>query len=72
MHIPRSVPDALNAWEFVPGSMGPKVQAACEFARGSGSVAGIRRLEDVSAMLAGEAGTRIDTAASETQRWGPA
>jgi carbamate kinase len=68
----RVSPDALDAWEFAAGSMGPKVQAACEFARGSGGVAGIGRLEDVSAILAGEAGTLIDAAATETLWWEPA
>ena len=56
-------PDAISALAFPAGSMGPKVEAACTFARQSGGgVAAIGALEDLPAILAGTAGTRISTA----------
>lgn len=48
---------------FAAGSMGPKVQAACTFARNTGKQAAIGRLEDAAAIIAGGAGTRITNAA---------
>jgi carbamate kinase len=38
--------------------MGPKVQAACEFARNTGKVAVIGSLSDIEAIVQGKAGTR--------------
>jgi carbamate kinase len=56
-------PDALEALGFPAGSMGPKVAAACEFARSAhGRVAVIGGLGDLPGMLAGERGTRVSTA----------
>lgn len=57
--IPRATPDELEAHRFASGSMGPKVQAACEFVRATGGRAIIGALEDVEQMLGGEAGTEI-------------
>jgi carbamate kinase len=42
--------------------MGPKVQAACEFARQTGKTAVIGSLSDIEAIVQGHAGTRISTA----------
>ena len=39
--------------------MGPKVEAACRFVEDTGGMAGIGRLEDAVAILAGTAGTII-------------
>jgi carbamate kinase len=39
----------------------PKVIAACDFAKASGKPAAIGALSDIDAMLAGTAGTRVDT-----------
>ncbi|MDA7089047.1 carbamate kinase [Pseudomonas sp. SA3-5] len=55
-------PDALAEFDFAAGSMGPKVQAACEFARHTGKVAVIGSLADIQAIVQGKAGTRISTA----------
>jgi carbamate kinase len=44
---------------FAPGSMGPKVEAACRFAEATGGMAGIGGLEDAAAILRGERGTRV-------------
>jgi carbamate kinase len=52
-------PDALDTLEFVAGSMGPKVEAACAFARATGKRAAIGQLSDLGAILRGEAGTSI-------------
>lgn len=51
--------DTLDTMEFPAGSMGPKVEAATAFVRRSGHEAYIGRLQDVSAMLEGTAGTRV-------------
>jgi carbamate kinase len=57
--IERSDPDTLCAEGFAAGSMGPKVEAACDFVRQSGKRAAIGSLDDLEAMVAGEAGTVI-------------
>jgi carbamate kinase len=49
----------LRALEWDPGSMGPKVEAACRFVETTGSMAGIGALRDAVAILRGEAGTRV-------------
>ncbi|MFM7783299.1 MAG: carbamate kinase [Gammaproteobacteria bacterium] len=51
--------DALDPRDFPAGSMGPKVEAAIGFVRETGGTAAIDALEQVGAILAGEAGTRI-------------
>jgi carbamate kinase len=65
----RVSPRALEQFEFAPGSMGPKVQAACEFVEQTGGVAGIGRLADARAIMQGRAGTIIDGTATETAWW---
>lgn len=54
-------PDALLAMDFANGSMGPKVAAACAFAKDTGQTAVIGALEDITQMLAQQAGTLIST-----------
>ena len=49
----------LRELSFDPGSMGPKVQAACEFVEATGRFAAIGTLGDAPAILRGDAGTRI-------------
>jgi carbamate kinase len=49
----------LRALTFAPGSMGPKVDAACRFAERTGGLAGIGELGAAAAILAGDAGTRV-------------
>jgi carbamate kinase len=53
-------PDALAEFDFPAGSMGPKVAAACGFTNASGKPAVIGSLNDLTGMLAGTAGTRVD------------
>ena len=49
----------LESYEFAAGSMGPKVRAACAFARVTGNRAAIGALADIEAIVAGEAGTNV-------------
>ncbi|MFB6207353.1 MAG: carbamate kinase [Haloglomus sp.] len=49
----------LDAGEFPEGSMGPKVRACLAFLDGGGERAVVTRPEDVTAAVAGEAGTRV-------------
>lgn len=67
--IRRISPEGLRCFSFAPGSMGPKVEAASDFVEASGGIAGIGALSDVSAILAGDAGTLITTTATETEYW---
>ncbi len=57
--IKRASPDVIAEYEFPAGSMGPKVDAACQFARRTGKTAAIGALADLSGMLTGDAGTTI-------------
>jgi carbamate kinase len=57
--IRRASPAALSAMNFAAGSMGPKVDAACRFARATGHVAAIGALADLGRIIAGEAGTTV-------------
>jgi carbamate kinase len=45
--------------DFAAGSMGPKVEAACRFAELTGASAGIGRLDQAAAIVAGDAGTIV-------------
>jgi carbamate kinase len=55
--IRRASPEAIEALSFPAGSMGPKVESACDFVRKTGGMAGIGSLEEALAMLHGTAGT---------------
>jgi carbamate kinase len=52
-------PEALEKLDFAEGSMGPKVSAACQFARATGKRSAIGQLSDLRRILRGEAGTLI-------------
>ena len=60
--IVEAHPDDMEKLGFAAGSMGPKVQAACEFARHTGNPAVIGSLADIDDIVKGTAGTRISTA----------
>ena len=51
----------MDAYAFPAGSMGPKVEAAQDFARATGGRAIICALADVDAAVRGEKGTTIAT-----------
>jgi carbamate kinase len=57
--IAKAHPDELEKLGFAAGSMGPKVQAASEFARETGKDAVIGALADIIAITEGRAGTRV-------------
>ena len=65
----RLGPRAMREMSFAPGSMGPKVTAACEFVEQTGGTAGIGRLADARAILTGEAGTLVTREAADTSWW---
>jgi carbamate kinase len=56
----RVTPDELARHEFAEGSMGPKVEAACEFVRRSGRRAAIGALDELQGMVEGAAGTQVE------------
>jgi carbamate kinase len=49
----------LRDMSFAPGSMGPKVEAACRFVERTGGLAAIGALGDAAAIVRGERGTRV-------------
>ena len=57
--ISTTTPDEIEKHEFEAGSMGPKVEAACDFVRRTGQRAVIGALADLPAMVAGTAGTQF-------------
>lgn len=61
--IAEATPDELARWmeagQFPPGSMGPKIQCAIEFVRGGGREAVITSPANLIDALAGKTGTRI-------------
>ena len=57
--VGKVTPQALAQHSFAAGSMGPKVQAACQFVLASGKRAVIGSLEQIEEMLAGTAGTQV-------------
>ena len=57
--IGRTTPAELRTLRFAPGSMGPKVEAACRFVEATGGTAAIGSLEDAVRIVAGEAGTTV-------------
>jgi carbamate kinase len=58
--IDRIAAPRLIEMDFEAGSMKPKTQAAAEFVMATRRVAVIGALEDLSLMIAGEAGTRVE------------
>jgi carbamate kinase len=65
--IRRASPKALAAYDFATGSMGPKVEAAVEFAERTGKTAAIGALADVTRIARGEAGTLLTREAGEVE-----
>ena len=57
--IRAASPDALAAMTFAAGSMGPKVDAACRFAKATGKKAAIGALADLGGIIAGTMGTTV-------------
>jgi carbamate kinase len=59
----RAHPDSVNPADFAPGSMGPKVRAARQFAEGGHGDAVIGSLSSIEGLFAGTAGTLVSLAA---------
>lgn len=57
--IAEATPDELCALELPTGSMGSKVEAACDFTARTGRRSVIGSLEQADALVAGTAGTRV-------------
>ncbi|NOH85081.1 carbamate kinase [Vibrio sp. 03-59-1] len=57
--LSATTPSELSQYEFDAGSMGPKIEASCEFINQGGKLVGIGALEDGLRILKGEAGTNI-------------
>ncbi|DAC32726.1 MAG: carbamate kinase [Candidatus Thalassarchaeaceae archaeon] len=57
--VEKTTPDEIEQYEFAAGSMGPKVEAACDFVKRSGQRAVIGALTDLEAMVNGTAGTQF-------------
>ncbi len=67
--IRRASPDTLEKLSFAVGSMGPKVQAACDFVRATGGRAGIGAMQDAVAIVEGRAGTSVVPDADGLEYW---
>ena len=68
--VRRASPAALSRFDFAAGSMGPKVEAACDFAERTGRTAAIGALEGIPDILRGEAGTLVSNDVA-TIEWAP-
>ncbi len=62
--IRSASPDALQALPFAAGSIGPKVEAACEFARAAAKPAVIGSLDDIERLVDHAAGTWVSLASA--------
>jgi carbamate kinase len=59
--IKHASPAMLREFDFPAGSMGPKVDAACQFTELTGKPAAIGALEDLKGMVEGMAGTTVSS-----------
>ena len=57
--IAYTTPASLRSHEFAPGSMGPKVEAACRFVERTGARAVIGSLHQIDDLLRGRTGTQV-------------
>ena len=60
--LARATPTELRAGAFAAGSMGPKVEAACDFVEQTGRRAAIGALADIERIIDGGAGTLVERA----------
>ena len=63
--LQKGRPEDLQKMDFPEGSMGPKVQAACDFVNQTGGTACIGSLENIQDVLSARSGTRITANAQE-------
>ena len=64
-------PAELARYQFAAGSMGPKTEAAVRFTRQTGNRAAIGSLDDITAIVAGKAGTNVVTSLAQGPWRGP-
>lgn len=64
--IKRISTSAIRAYDFPAGSMGPKVDAACQFVEKTGMAAAIGALADLPEIVAGTAGTTVVAGSADT------
>ena len=57
--LEKATPEELRTSEFAAGSMGPKVEAAVRFVEATGKRAAIGSLEQIEAIVDGDAGTQV-------------
>ncbi|MGF1725402.1 carbamate kinase [Photobacterium nomapromontoriensis] len=57
--LSKTTPSELAKYTFDAGSMGPKIEASCEFIKQGGKLVGIGSLQDGLRILKGECGTNI-------------
>jgi carbamate kinase len=57
--ITQATPEMMRRGDYPAGSMGPKVEAACDFVEATGGIACIGRLSDTVGLIEGTCGTRI-------------
>lgn len=67
--IKRINPADLANYDFATGSMGPKVNAARQFAEKTGKVAAIGSLEELEKIVKGTAGTRVSKLVGAMERY---
>ncbi len=60
-------PTEIQRYAFPAGSMGPKVEAACDFARATGREAIIGSLFHTAELVSGRAGTRVSVHAAPSE-----
>jgi carbamate kinase len=66
--IRHATAEQLRQLRFPAGSMGPKVQAACDFAEATGRIAAIGSISDALRVLAGKSGTQIHASSDAALR----
>ena len=58
-NIHSATPDVMDSFGFAAGSMGPKVEACCNFVRNGGKMAAIGSLDQAAEILTGDSGTVV-------------
>ena len=58
--IRRTTPQQLERFEFSPGTIAPKVGAACRFVRETGNKAIIGSLDNLQKLIDGKSGTIVE------------
>jgi carbamate kinase len=66
--IEWATPAEMRSYNFPAGSMGPKVEAAVQFAEKTGKRVAIGALKDIEKIVAGEAGTNVSQSGRNAQQ----